>query len=351
MTDRGHRRTAKLIADLRSWCELQLCRQLGGEWRVGGATLVPSRTGAVYRVTAMDGAGTRAHYFLKQFGEEEGRTRLQERLRQLALISAALQREPGITPYVVVASDVERRLLLARQVEGRPILALHRSLARRAGFDAAEAVAAWRGVGIWLATIHRRTLSPLSSPVRAAEIEEYTTERLLRWAAADPPRASAIHDALEGVHLVASRCAKQTLTLTPCHGDVSGYNILVSDTVGLIDFDDIRFDLPALDLSQAALELRNLSRTCRVIPLRHVASRAQLALRAGYGAALPDGALFWIQHFRNLGVMGLTLALRRTGVSVSRLTDEFHYRRVISELRRTTRAVRMSDGAGSFWDQ
>jgi tRNA A-37 threonylcarbamoyl transferase component Bud32 len=340
----------RAIADLRSWCELAIRRERGDASQVRRVSLVPSRTGVVYRVDSTNDGPAIRHYFLKQFDEEIGSARLQDRLRQLAEVSAALQQEPGITPYVVVASDVERRLLLARQVEGQPILSLHRTLSRRAGFGAEGVVEAWRGVGIWLATLHRKTLSPLASQVRAVEVEEYTKERLLAWAAADPRRAKPINAALEALHLVASRCADQTLTLTPCHGDISGYNILVSGTVGLIDFDDIRFDLPALDLSQAAMELRNLSRTCRVVPLRHVAARAEAALRAGYGEPLPDGAPFWIQHFRNLSVFGLTLARRLTGVSLSRLTDELHYRRILTEFESTTKTVLTSEGARSFWD-
>jgi len=336
-------------SELRSWCEVQVRRELGEAWRLGSGTLVPSRTGTVYRVSATGGAPAARHYFLKQFAEDEGPARLQERLQHLSLISNALQREPAITPYVVVACDVERRLLLAHQVEGQPILALHRRLAGRAGLGAADTVNAWRGVGTWLATLHRKTLPTSESQVRAAEIEEYTRERFIAWAAADPRQGTLTTSALGALQLVTSRCAEQTLTLTPCHGDVSGFNVLVSRTVGLIDFDDIRFDLPALDLSQAVMELRNLSRAFRLVALRGVARRAETALKEGYGEGLPDGAQFWIQHYRNLAVFGLTLARRRSGVSLSRLTDELHYRRVVSELGRTTRAVLKSGSDASFW--
>ena len=128
------------------------------------------------------------------------------------------------------------------------------------------------------------------SAARADELREYTEDRFLRWAQVDPRQQTLAHTAIEVLKAITARCGCAPLTLVPCHGDVSAYNILVSETVGLIDFDDARFDLPALDLSQAVLELRNVSRLFWTIPLKSVIQSAEGALLAGYGGHPPDGA-------------------------------------------------------------
>ena len=174
---------------------------------------------------------------------------------------------------------------------------------------------------------------------RAAEIEQYTRLRLTAWAEADRRRTALIQAADDALAIVSRRCAERPMTLTPCHGDVSGCNILISRTVGLIDFDDFRFDLPSLDLSEAVLEIRNLARAYWLIPLPHLARRAEEALFDGYGERRPSADAFRLQQFRNLAVYGLTLARRRTELSASRLTDEIQYAQVICELREATRSA------------
>ncbi|HZL95564.1 MAG TPA: phosphotransferase [Vicinamibacterales bacterium] len=252
---------------------------------------------------------------------------------------------------MVLAYDAAQRLLLTAQVEGEVIIALHRRLARRFGFDAREIMDAWRGVGAWLSTLHRSTLTPVVSAARADELREYTEDRFLRWAQVDPRQQRLAHAAIDVLKAITARCGCVRLTLVPCHGDVSAYNILVSETVGLIDFDDARFDLPALDLSQAVLELRNVSRLFWTVPLKGVIQSAEAALLAGCGGNPPDGAEFWLPHFRNLSVYLLTLARRRSGATLSRVTDELRYQGILSELRRAIRAVRQSGENASYWRQ
>jgi hypothetical protein len=302
----------------------------------------------VFRLTARDSARLEGRFYLKRFDASDTREALEARLATLETISTALQSQPGITPYVVVGSDPVERLLLTREVEGESILSLHRRLARRCGAGPKEVVDAWRGVGLWLATLHWRTLPSVTAGERGAQIAAYTIERLRGWAEHDPGRRELADLATRAVTVAASRCGTDAL-LTPCHGDVSGFNILVKDTIGLVDFDDARLDLPGLDVSQASLELRNLSRVLRVVPDTSLARQAQAAFVAGYGTSLPDGPPFWLQHFRNLSVFLLTLVRRRHGLSLSRATDELHYRRMVAELTRSIRDVLGSDGTISYW--
>ena len=332
-----------------SWSELQIRHVYGSAWAIESSARLPSRTASVHRIVLTDHAGSHRVVYLKQFRPTDTAEEFELRFRNLQAISASLQERAEITPLVVLAYDAGQRLLLTAQMEGECIIALHRRLARRFGFDARDILDAWRGVGAWLSTLHRGTLAPVVSAARADELCEYSEDRFLQWTEVDPRQQKLAQTAIDALKAITARCARVPLSLVPCHGDVSAYNILVSKTVGLIDFDDARFDLPALDLSQAVLELRNVSRLFWTFPLKSVIQSAESALLAGYGGHPPDGGEFWLPHFRNLSVYLLTLARRRSGAALSRITDELRYQSTLAELRRAIGAVERSGENASYW--
>ena len=337
-----------LPAPLAAWCA-DVLRQAGAgdDSRLTGAARVPSRTSEVYRIAVGDGSNGPRSLYLKHFVTEPSDV-LATRFVELARIAAALARHPALTPYVIVAADAGRRLLLTQEMPGQTLLALHRGVKPLFGNGVDRIAEAWRGVGTWLAALHH-SAAATASTTRVSEIATFAADQLRVWAAADGAQAALADTALDAVARVAARCAGSNLQLTPCHGDVSGSNIFVSSTVGLIDFDDVRTDCPALDVSQAVLELQNLCHAWSTVPLTQVMDQAGAAFADGYGADRPDGPSFWLLHLRNLSVFLLTLARRRHGVSVSRVTNELHYGRTVSELKRTVNVVLDSDGTGSFW--
>jgi Ser/Thr protein kinase RdoA (MazF antagonist) len=165
------------------------------------------------------------------------------------------------------------------------------------------------------------------------------------WSEEEPASARLAHRAEEVVRRLGSALEGSGVTLTPCHGDVTSFNILVgSDGVGLIDLDDFRFDMPAIDFSQALLELDQFSRCGGVAPLVRFRARARERLERGYGRPIPRGPEFWLPHFRNLSVFILTLARRRSGLGVSRLSNAAHYARLVAELERSMDLASPPDG-------
>lgn len=336
-----------LPAALVSWCEAALRDAAGGADPRLAAVRIPSRTGAVYRLSTVSATGERRNWYLKHFAAEDHDV-LARRFADLARIAAALHEHPALTPYVIVAADAERRLLLTQEMPGQTMVTLHRGIKPLVGGGADRIAEAWRGVGTWLAALHH-SAAATPSATRASEIAVFTADRLRAWADADRARTEQADAALDALARVAGHGEARGLALTPCHGDVSGNNIFVGNTVGLIDFDDVRTDAPALDVSQAVLELQNLCHAWSAVPLTQLRERAGAAFADGYGRDRPDGPAFWLLHLRNLAVFLLTLARRCHGFSVSRLTDELHYGRLLAELTRTVDAVRGSDGQRSFW--
>jgi Ser/Thr protein kinase RdoA (MazF antagonist) len=149
--------------------------------------------------------------------------------------------------------------------------------------------------------------------------------------------------------MVGLRLQGQAVTLTPCHADVSPFNIIVSDeAVGLVDLDDCRFDMPALDLSQSLLQIDAFSRCYSLIALPRFKQRAVGRLLQGYGRELPEGEQFWVPHLWNLAVFVLTLARRRRGLSPSRITDELHYARLRAELAQSVDRILRSKGRENY---
>jgi hypothetical protein len=308
---------------------------------------VNARSGTVHRFSVIDAAGVRRRYYLKQYAAAGPGDDFATRWSRLASIADRLRVDPHLTPFDVLGYDPERRLLLTGEMPGLSMVHVHQQLARRAGLGASAAVHAWNGVGRWLGALHRRTLPPQHSATRTAELADYTRRRLDRWREADPGHAALAAGALDALDTVVRHCSGGPLRLAPCHGDVTGFNIIVGRSVGLIDFDDLQFDLPAVDVSQAWLEIRHLA-VLGPVPFRRFVDKADRALLAGYDGPLPDGAEFWLAHLRNLSVFLMTLS--RGPRQPLRAPRAFlRYRRLIDELDRSVRRVQASDGRGSFW--
>jgi Ser/Thr protein kinase RdoA (MazF antagonist) len=219
---------------------------------------------------------------------------------------------------------------------------LHRAMALDAG-RRKPAIDSWRGVGRWLATLHWKAGPARPSTTRPGELAAYTTERLQKWAVADPSCAPLAAEAAEAANVAVSQSAGRGVETTLCHGDVTAGNIMVSaSSVGLIDFDDLRFDLPALDLSQGLLEIEEFSHFASVLRLRRFADKASRAFEEGYGRPFPEGPEYWIPHLRNLSIFLLTLATRSTASRMSAVLNAPRYRRTRAELARTVSAIKQS---------
>ncbi len=251
----------------------------------------------------------------------------------------------GLLPYRIVAADAARGVLLSAEVPGHPLAALHRSsIVWKSARQAARA--GWRGAGRWLQRLHARALPPTVSASRAAEIAEDIRTRLALWKAGDPSQATLAEAArratTEAVRLLGGR----PVTVVLCHGDVTAGNIMVyGSSVGLVDLDDLRLDMPGVDWSQALLAMDEFGHVGWAGPRAGVAAWSA-AFAEGYGGPAPAGPEFWLPHLRNLAVYLLTLSRQRHGVGLSRLAVELRYRRLLAELRLTVSAVRHEPASG-----
>ena len=330
------------------WCREQIRRHCSRTADIVSVLQVPSRTAQVYRLVAATPSGQTA-YFLKCYPHPWHEADLNERFSRLYAIAETFERSDIVSPYRVIGSNAELGLLLTLETAGDSLLTIHRTMTRRLGLgDATAAVRAWYGLGVWLDMLHWRTLPSRLSTTRVSELAEYTGERFQEWGERDPRRARLARRALETVAFVASEAARRPVRMTLCHGDVSAGNIIVGKDVSLVDPDDSRFDMPALDISQALMELREFGFVASVVPLRGFARTARAAFVAGYGHRLPEGPEFWLPHLRNLSVYLLTLARRCRGISMYRVSEEVRYRRTIRELKRCMKESRSSGGATAY---
>lgn len=330
------------------WCREHIRNHCSGSAEIVSVLSVPSRTAQVYRLIAGTPNG-QASFFLKRYPLTEDVAHLKERFGHLYAIAGTFERSDVVSPYRVIGASAQLRLLLTVETAGDPLLTIHRAMTRRLGFgDPTAAVRAWHGLGVWLGMLHWRAAAPRHSTTRVPEVVEYSSERLQKWAEQDPRRARLAGRAVETLAIVSSQAAQRPVRITLCHGDVSVGNVIVGKGVSLVDPDDLRFDMPALDISQALMELREFSFVASVVPLRGFARSARAAFVAGYGHPLPEGPEFWIPHLRNLSVYLLTLAGRCRGISVHRLSEQVRYRRAIQELKRCIREVRSSPGTTAY---
>jgi hypothetical protein len=329
-----------LAADI-EWCAARLRDHFGRHAVVTDTIDVPSRLARVHRLTVAIGAATYSYYLKRYSPEGLGlATSLSEHAKNISSISSAFRDKAGVLPYQVIATDAQLGLVLTASMPGRPLGSSHRIWVGGKG-ERAKALDAWEGVGRWLAVLHWNSRPPVASDSKARELVDYIAERLSRWRLEDSRHSGLAQDATSAARELLSRMAGRPVMTTLCHGDVSLGNIMIDDRqVGLIDLDDLRWDMPGMDLSQGLLEIQEYSRIGSVVAAPGFAARATAAFRKGYGRSFPDGQEFWIPHLRNLSVMVLTLAGRRTGRGPRRVALELWYRRKIGELRRTVAGIR-----------
>jgi Ser/Thr protein kinase RdoA (MazF antagonist) len=322
------------------WCAARLHEHFGGKAVVTDTIDVPSRLARVHRLTVTIGAATH-HYYLKRYGPEGLglATSPSEHAENVSFISTAFLGKVGVLPYQVIATDAQRGLVLTASMPGRPLGNSHRIWVS-GKHERAKALDAWEGVGRWLAVLHWNSQPPRASDSKARELVDYIAERLSSWRLEDLRYSGLAQDATNSARELLSRMAGRPVTTTLCHGDVSLGNIMIDDRwVGLIDLDDLRWDMPGMDLSQGLLEIQEYSRIGSVVAAPGFAARATAAFKKGYGRSFPEGPEFWIPHLRNLSVMVLTLAGWRTGRGPRRVVLELWYRRMIGELRRTVAVI------------
>jgi len=289
-----------------------------------------SRTGRLYRLHVVTRDGAR-RYFLKTADADDPAAT--PTLHYLPAIAQAFR---GTSPAGfpdVVAADESHGWLLMGEVAGVSLGAYRRQTL--AGFDFHRATCVWRTIGLWLRALHGSMAARVDT-LHAEELVSYIGQRLRLWPTQDPAQAELARRAIEATKVAGA--ALGTASLVPCHGDVSPGNIIVAgERVTLVDFGDLRFDLQALDLSQAVMETREYGRIGSIVPLPFIGRTSERELREGYGAAWPAGAAWWLPHLRNLAVYLVTLAPNRR-----RPSEHFRYARTRQELIRTIRDIERS---------
>lgn len=313
------------------WAQHWIARQFGARLHIETMVQVPSRLARLHRVTLVGPDGRRSHAYLKRYVPEAAAD-WAERLSHMHAASAALDGTPGLLPLTILAADPAEPVLLTAELPGRPLTAWHR---RALVSPAARVTVArsWHGTGRWLGRVHGAARPATASLARAADLADEIDVRLDRWAALDPPRQTLIEAARRTVRGVLARLTGP-VTVVLCHGDISPGNILVdAHGVGLLDLDDLRMDMPGLDLSQARLAIEEFGHLGWPVH----ADRARTArwlqdFVDGYARPLPEGPDIWLPHLRNLAVFLLTLAGQREGAAPRRLAVELRYRRLLREL-------------------
>jgi Ser/Thr protein kinase RdoA (MazF antagonist) len=308
-----------------AWAERTLRGRFGSALRMGRVAQLPARTGRLHCLDATLGDQPR-RFFLKHYKPAAVPT-WAEHAEHLGLISRTFDSIEGLLGSTLIAADVERNVSLAAEVPGD---ALSRAV---------DQSVVWHGIGRWLGALHRSRRSECST-THAAKLAAFAEKRFRVWSERDRSMAGLADRAIEAVSQVLPRVGSAVSTVL-CHGDVTIGNIRVQrGAVGLIDFDDVRMDMPAVDLSQAELLLEDLGYVGTVVPIRGAAARARAAFREGYGGGYAAGPEFWLPHLRNLSVFLLTLAERRRESLWHRLNNEMHYRRTVASLERTISDIR-----------
>jgi Ser/Thr protein kinase RdoA (MazF antagonist) len=244
----------------------------------------------------------------------------------------AVAADASFAPVDIVGIDVDRSLLMTTPVPGVTLASVISRRAIVAGFVArhpplsttfgtlARYLAALHDVGQQSATGHARALAA------------YTAERFTAWAGADPRQAPLARRATTRVDELAAGLDGAEPPLVLCHGDVTPQNVLIGDRLGLIDWDDLRWDFPAVDLSQVVLGIGGLSWLQRLHVGRERRDAIVSSFRAAY-RAWPEGAAWQLPHLRNLAVYLMTLAARRqTERGWARHQTDRQYQYFIAEL-------------------
>ncbi len=322
------------------WARQSLGEHFGETVVIDEVRRIASRLADLRRLTVTVETGTR-NFYLKRYAPGTFGS-WPDRLSHLAAVAAAVDDTPALLPYRIIAADAARELLLTAEVPGRPLATLHRpAIISKAARQAASE--AWRGAGRWLSRVHGHAAPAVASTSKAADVVEDINALLAMWQDEDPARAPLARSARAGVADAFHQLAGRSVTMVLCHGDVTVGNIMVDGpAVGFVDFDDLRLDMPAVDLSQARLAIDEFGHVGLGGRRRSQARTAAwaAAFAAGYGRPMPLGPEFWLPHMRNLVVFLRVVLRQRVGLRPARLATELHYRRLLSELRTTLTDVR-----------
>ncbi len=317
---------------LMSWALTQLRTSLGPSAVITEVNLVPARVATLARLRVQSDAGTAAFYLKQDPDVPREGAPWPDHCVHLHAVSQAFHQVPGLLPFPLLSADAGLRATLSADVQGDTAWTYYRR-SLRSGEARRQMVAMWGGVGRWLSRLHDVQHEPITS-ARAEALGAYVVQRLEGWKAEDPGQTALADAALAAVGRLTRQLTRDGGTATLCHGDVSVGNILTRDgAVVLIDMDDLRVDLPGMDVSQALTEIDEFTRFSSTFRIPGFHAAAVKAFRAGYASPWPTGPAFWLPHLRNLAVAAITLAPHRQ--TQPRIWTNRRYRRVIREIRRT----------------
>jgi aminoglycoside phosphotransferase (APT) family kinase protein len=318
----------------RAWIAGCFRARWGGDPEALEVDAVRSRTASVARVSATVG-GARRTTFVKRCAPRGLFGSLAEYFDALRRVTTAVAAAESFAPLDIVGIDVERGLLMTASMPGATLASIISRRSIIAGFAERHAPlsATFGALARYLTVLHG--VGAGDGTGRARTLGVYTTARLTGWADADARHAPLARRAATRVDDLVTRLDGREPPLVLCHGDVTPQNVLLGDRLGLIDWDDLRWDFPAADLSQVVLGIGHLTWLQRLHTGREPRATIAASFRAAY-RPWPDGAAWQLPHLRNLAVYLVTLAARRkTERGWARRQTDRQYQSFIAELTAT----------------
>lgn len=299
-----------LDTEERAW----LGQVLSSQWRAEPDALdvrpVPSRTGNVFHVSSGTGDERRAA-FVKRCGPPEFFASRADYFDALRRVMAVVAADGAFARLDILGADADRGLLMTAPMSGRTLASVISRGGALAGLlrPPAPLGATFADLARYLAVLHTVDRRPAAGHAHAIGV--YTTARFAAWGEADPDRSATARRAIARVDELVAGLAGREPPVVLCHGDVTPQNVLLGPRLGLIDWDDLRWDFPASDLSQVVLGIGHLAWWQRAFAGRERQTQIASAFRSAYGT-WPNGAEWELPHMRNLAVYLFTLATRRT---------------------------------------
>jgi aminoglycoside phosphotransferase (APT) family kinase protein len=315
----------------RDWIASRFAARWGAEPEGLELSAVASRTGSVVRASAVV-AGARQTTFVKRCAPRGRFASLDDYFDALSRVMAVVAADTALAPLDIVGIHAARGLLMTAAMPGVTLASVVSRRGALAGFARPQAPLSttFAVLARYLARLHGAGQQPGTG--RAVALGEYTAERLAGWADADPQHAPLAHRAMGRLDDLVGRLDGREPPLVLCHGDVTPENVLLGDRLGLIDWDDLRWDFPAGDLSQVLLSIGHLSWLQRL----HAGREACETIASSFRAACcpwPERDAWQLAHLRNLAVYLITLARRRrTEYGWARYQTDRQYTHFIGEL-------------------
>jgi len=332
-----------LSEDLGRWCRERLRESFETDIAIERTARVPARISRLWSLELRSRISDSKRLYLKQHPSPDAAF---DGLFLFARVCDAARRWGDIRIPRLIGLDPQRGLLLMTECPGTPLNTVYRTLILRSFFDPGPAIKIWAGVGAFLKTLHSSLLPPQMSLTHILELCAYTVERIELWKRLDCRHEELARSATAAVEILGRELDGKPVPLVPCHRDVTPPNIIIGETIRMVDFDDLQLDLATVDISQVLLAIEEFCRPGGVVWLKRFTEQLQRSFLRRYGLLSPSGPQFWLSHLRNLSVYALTLArLKPSFLSPSML----RYGRLIDELRRTVQTVQESKGAAPYW--